>query len=120
VKDYFGNPYVQSSWTRFVFVWQSIGFEDKRNAALMAWTGNIIAKLQAKGLAVESVLSITSNFGGSVVYQRLRLPSISKTEFMDLGLSEYDILTKRGVDPMKYVVDNLTWWAAHPSEVEAI
>jgi hypothetical protein len=117
MQDFFGNPYIQSSWTRFVFVWQSIGFEDRRSAALMAWSANVVAALQAKKLVVDSILSITSNFGGNVVYRRVRIPALSKTEFIDLGLSEYDILTKRGVDPVKYVVDNLTWWATHPTEV---
>ena len=114
MKDFFGVDYVESRWTRFVFVWQSIDFESKRNAAFSKWADNVAAALKRKYADAEMLISIGPNYGGDIVRANIRIPSISKTEFVELGLIHYDTLTKRGLDPVKYVLSNLKWWADNP------
>lgn len=109
MKDYFGNEYVQSSWTRFVWFWQLRDFTARRNSALRVWLTNIEDTLRLAGVtATLDVLLDPNQLSGGNMYGVARSAEGREAH---LGLWHYDTLTKASLNPIDYV---LAVWRSKP------
>lgn len=105
MKDWYGNEYVASSWTRFVLLWQLVGFTARRTNALREWLANVETALKLSGVDVVMNVVVQPNFAGENVYGQFFVAGKS----VDLTLWHYDTLTKGEINPAAYVMAALRY-----------
>jgi len=108
MTDFYGNEYVESRWTRFVFLWQLQEFETKRSRAFETWGDNVVRQLESEGQKVNSHKEITANFAGNILTLHIQVPAIGAPT-VSLSINHYDVYTKRKINPAKQIISDLRW-----------
>lgn len=108
MKDFYGNEYIESRWTRFPDIGQVINFQDARTTAFDRWVDNVAAALYQRDNDVQVNKTWTKNFGGVVLSVEVFLP-IAPNAVFGLSMWHYDTWTKKQLDPAEQILAQLSW-----------
>lgn len=111
-KDWYGNAYVPSQWTRFGQDYQALyEFEKRRDDAFKVWVTSLTAALDKQGYVVYVEWSWPRSEKALCPDTQviIQLPALAERGML-ISLYHYDTFTKDNRDPAKAIIDNLKYY----------
>lgn len=107
MNTFYGDPYIESRWTRFDNFQALFGFESERTRAFREWWAKVLISLKKDNDVVVVVTSDNPDQWVPTTQILVSLPKIFPEFQVLISLIHYDTLTKMKMDPAQWVIDSV-------------